>query len=479
MAPTKATAHATTQAATQSATKEEAQAAAQEIAEAPRPSSDQATGQTRTIDPPPNARLEVGEQTLALATVPASQGHHGMVISPLMNTTGLVALDPGFANTAPCTSEITFIDGDQGILRYRGYPIEQLAKDSTFLEVALLLIRGELPSAHELEAFETRIDKHMYLSDDFRQIFSVMPRRAHPMATLGAAINMMAGFYPESLDPQDPAAVSLATSLVIAKMPTIISYIYRRAQGNALLYPKHGQSYIENFARMTFQLPGERFEVPEVFYRALDSLLILHADHEQNCSTSSVRMIGSAQANLYMSVSGGVSALSGPLHGGANEAVLNMLSYIRDNELEPKEFMTRVKDKTSGMKLMGFGHRVYKSYDPRAAIVKQSADAVLAALGVKDELLDIAYEVEQVALNDDYFVERRLYPNVDFYTGIIYRAMGFPSSMFTALFALGRLPGWIAQWREMISDPAGRIGRPRQVYVGSPKRDYVPINRRS
>ncbi|MDR2565864.1 MAG: citrate synthase [Bifidobacteriaceae bacterium] len=427
----------------------------------------------------PQVSLQVGDRTIELATVRASQGNHGIVMTPLMKETGLISLDTGYLNTAPCASQITFIDGDAGILRYRGYPIEQLAEKSTFLEVALLLIRGELPSAHDLEAFETRIDKHMYLSDDFRQIFSVMPRRAHPMATLGAAINMMAGFYPESLDPLDPSAASLATVLLLAKMPTIISYIYRRAQGNALLYPKHGQSYIENFARMTFQLPGERFDAPDVFYRALDTLLILHADHEQNCSTSSVRMIGSAQANLYMSVSGGVSALSGPLHGGANEAVLNMLSYIRDNDIEPKDFMARVKDKRSGAKLMGFGHRVYKSYDPRAAIVKKQADAVLAALGVKDELLDIAHEVEQAALSDDYFAERRLYPNVDFYTGIIYRAMGFPASMFTPLFALGRLPGWIAQWREMIQDPAGKIGRPRQIYVGEPQRDYVPVNQRS
>ncbi|MDR1441056.1 MAG: citrate synthase [Bifidobacteriaceae bacterium] len=426
----------------------------------------------------PRVRLEVDDKALELATIPATQGNHGVVVTPLMSQTGLVALDPGFLNTAACTSEITFIDGDQGILRYRGYPIEQLATQSSFLEVALLLMKGELPNAHDLEAFETRIDKHMYLSDDFRQIFSVMPRRAHPMATLGAAINMMAGFYPESLDPLDPAAVNLATVLMLAKMPTVISYIYRRAQGNALLYPRPGQNYVENFARMTFQLPGEKFEVPDVFYRALDTLLILHADHEQNCSTSSVRMIGSAQANLYMSVSGGVSALSGPLHGGANEAVLNMLSYIRDNEISPKDFMTQVKDKRSGVKLMGFGHRVYKSYDPRAAIVKEQADAVLDALGVKDELLDIAHEVEQVALSDDYFIERRLYPNVDFYTGIIYRAMGFPASMFTPLFALGRLPGWIAQWREMIVDPSGKIGRPRQIYVGEPHRDYVPVEKR-
>ncbi|MDR1118788.1 MAG: citrate synthase [Bifidobacteriaceae bacterium] len=420
-------------------------------------------------------RLEVGGNVLELDVKRAQEGADGIVLAPLMAQTGMVSLDPGLLNTASCTSDITFIDGDKGVLRYRGYPIEQLAEHSTFLEVALLLIRGELPSQQELEGFEARIDKHMYLSDDFRQIFSVMPRRAHPMATLGAAINMMAGFYPESLDPLDPAAVKLATALLLAKMPTVISYIYRRAQGNALLYPQPGQSYIENFARMTFQLPGERFEVPDAFYRALDTLLILHADHEQNCSTSSVRMIGSARANLYMSVSGGVSALSGPLHGGANEAVLEMLSYIRDNSIDPRDFMTKVKNKESGVKLMGFGHRVYKSYDPRAAIVKKQADAVLDALGVRDELLDIAREVEDVALSDDYFVERRLYPNVDFYTGIIYRAMGFPASMFTPLFALGRLPGWIAQWREMIIDPAGKIGRPRQVYTGPGQRDYIPL----
>jgi citrate synthase len=426
----------------------------------------------------PPVRLEVGDTALELGVQRATEGLDGIVMTPLMSQTGMVSLDPGYLNTAACTSKITFIDGDKGVLRYRGYPIEQLAEQSTFLEVALLLIRGDLPSRPELEAFEARIDKHMYLSDDFRQIFSVMPRRAHPMATLGAAINMMAGFYPESLDPLDPSAVKLATALMLAKMPTIISYIYRRAQGNALLYPQHGQSYIENFARMTFQLPGERFEVPDAFYRALDTLLILHADHEQNCSTSSVRMIGSARANLYMSVSGGVSALSGSLHGGANESVLDMLSHIRDNGIDPRDFMTMVKNKEAGIKLMGFGHRVYKSYDPRAAIVKQQADAVLEALGVRDELLDIAYEVEQVALSDDYFVERRLYPNVDFYTGIIYRAMGFPASMFTPLFALGRLPGWIAQWREMVGDPTGKIGRPRQVYVGCEKRDYVPLDGR-
>ncbi|MDR1798574.1 MAG: citrate synthase [Bifidobacteriaceae bacterium] len=426
----------------------------------------------------PVAQLRVGDQELDLETMAATAGNTGLSIAPLLKQTGLVALDPGFLNTASCTSQITYIDGDAGVLLYRGYPIEQLAAHSTFLEVTWLLLRGELPTAAELEAFEARVDKHMYLSDDFRQIFSVMPRRAHPMATLGAAINMMAGYYPESLDPKDPSAVSLATVLLLAKMPTIVSYIYRRAAGNALLYPKHGQSYVENFARMTFQLPGEKFEVPPAFYRALDTLLILHADHEQNCSTSTVRLVGSARANIYMSVSAGVSALSGPLHGGANEAVLNMLAYIRDHDLTPKEFMEKVKAKQDGIRLMGFGHRVYKNYDPRAAIVKQQCDAVLDALGVKDELLAIARDLEEVALSDDYFISRKLYPNVDFYTGIIYRAMGFPPSMFTPLFALGRLPGWMAQWREMVTDPTAKIGRPRQIYMGETGRDYVPLEQR-
>ncbi|MCL2803960.1 MAG: citrate synthase [Micrococcales bacterium] len=426
----------------------------------------------------PPVSLKVGENELGLDTVQAAQGNDGIVVAPLMRDTGLVAVDPGFVNTASCYSEITFIDGDKGVLQYRGYPIEQLAEQSTFLEVAWLLMRGELPNKDELEAFEARVDKHMYLSDDFRQIFSVMPRHAHPMATLAAAVTTMAGFYPESIDPLDPTAVNLATVLLMAKMPTMVSYIFRRAQGNALLYPNHGESYVQNFARMTFQLPGEKFDVPDAFYKALEVLLILHADHEQNCSTSTVRLIGSAQANLYMSISGGVGALSGPLHGGANEAVLNMLAFIRDNNIDPQDFMTKVKNKEGGVKLMGFGHRVYKNYDPRAAIVKKSADAVLKELGIKDELLDIAYEVEQVALNDEYFIQRKLYPNVDFYTGIIYRAMGFPPTMFTPLFALGRLPGWIAQWREGIEDPAGKIGRPRQIYTGYTSRDYVPVAKR-
>jgi citrate synthase len=423
---------------------------------------------------PGQARLSVGDDTLDLARVAATAGADGLAISDLLAKTGKVTVDPGFMNTAACRSDITFIDGAEGILRYRGYPIEQLAANSTFLEVAYLLIHGELPTHYELDQFVERIDRHMYLPEDFREILSMQPRNSHPMASLGAAIQTMACFYPESMDPLNPAAVELATVLLLAKMPTMVSYIHRRAAGYALLYPVRGEGYVRNFARMTFARPGEAADLPDALVDALDTLLILHADHEQNCSTSTVRLVGSAQANLYSSISAGVAALSGPLHGGANEAVLEMLARIRDSGRDVQSFMSKVKGKRDGAKLMGFGHRVYKNYDPRAAIVKRSADRVLAALGVNDELLDIAREVEEIALNDDYFISRKLYPNVDFYTGIIYRAMGFPSSMFTPLFAFGRLPGWIAQWREMMADPTTRIGRPRQVYVGHPKRDFIP-----
>ncbi|MDR3202487.1 MAG: citrate synthase [Bifidobacteriaceae bacterium] len=424
-------------------------------------------------------RLAVGNRELDLARVEATAGNDGVGISALLASTGLMTVDPGFMNTASCASDITFIDGAEGILRYRGYPIEQLAEHSTYLETAYLLIHGRLPAQSELDAFLDRVGRHMYLPEDFREILSVQPRSSHPMAVLGAAIQTMACFYPESMDPLNEAAVELATGLLLAKMPTIISYIHRRAAGYALLYPVRGEGYIRNFARMTFAHPGEEPDIPDALVRALDTLLILHADHEQNCSTSTVRMVGSAHANLYSSISAGVAALSGPLHGGANEAVLSMLAKIRDSGRDVKSFMEKVKNKEEGVKLMGFGHRVYKNYDPRAAIVRKSADEVLAALGVNDELLDIAREVEAIALQDDYFISRKLYPNVDFYTGIIYRAMGFPSSMFTPLFAFGRLPGWIAQWCEMMHDPTTRIGRPRQIYVGPVERDYVPIEDRA
>lgn len=422
--------------------------------------------------------LTVDGTSLELPVVPATEGNSGLNVSTLLRSTGKVTLDPGFMNTASCESKITYIDGDAGILRYRGYPIEQLAAGSSFLEVAYLLLKGELPSAAELEAFESRVNRHTFVHEDFRTFMGTFPRNGHPMAVLASAINALATFYPESLDPHDDDTVELATVLLLAKTRTITSYLHRRAAGEPLLYPDYSRGYVDDFLRMTFAVPYMAYESDPVVVKALDTLLILHADHEQNCSTSTVRMVGSSNANLYASVAAGVNALSGPSHGGANEAVLAMLTEIQADGGDATEFMRRVKDKEDGVRLMGFGHRVYKNYDPRAAIVKDSAHEVLEALGVEDEMLDIAMKLEEIALNDDYFIERKLYPNVDFYTGLIYKAMGFSPQMFTPLFALGRMPGWIAQWREMMKDPAMKIGRPRQIYTGYTERDYVPVAQR-
>ncbi|MDM7855667.1 citrate synthase [Cellulomonas alba] len=413
-----------------------------------------------------------------LPIVTATEGNDGIVVSSLLRDTGLVTVDPGFMNTASCESRITYIDGDAGILRYRGYPIDQLAESSSFLEVAYLLIHGELPSADELSAFEDRVNRHTLVHEDFRTFMGTFPRGAHPMAVMSSAINALSTFYPESLDPFDPETVELATVLLLAKTRTITSYVHRTSRGEPLLYPDYSRGYVEDFLRMTFAVPYEQYTADPVVVEALDKLLILHADHEQNCSTSTVRIVGSSHANLYASVAAGVNALSGPLHGGANEAVLTMLDEIQANGGDASEFMRRVKNKEQGVRLMGFGHRVYKNYDPRAAIVKKSAHAVLQALGKDDELLDLALGLEEIALSDDYFVSRKLYPNVDFYTGLIYKAMGFHPSMFTPLFALGRMPGWIAQWREMMNDPQTKIGRPRQIYTGEVEREYVPADRR-
>jgi len=427
---------------------------------------------------PTSVTLTAEGTTLELPVVQATEGSSGFVVSSLLSQTGLTTLDPGFTNTASCESKITFIDGEKGILRYRGYPIEQLAERSTFLEVAYLLIHGELPSKDELESFSERINRHTLVHENFRTFMGTFPPGAHPMAVMAAAINALGTFYPESLDPFDEEAVELATVLILAKVRTITSYLHRQQKGEPLLYPDYSRGYVEDFLRMTFAAPYEKYDADPVVVAALDKLLILHADHEQNCSTSTVRMVGSAHANLYASVAAGVNALSGPLHGGANEAVLKMLSQIQADGGDPSAFMTKVKNKVNGVRLMGFGHRVYKSYDPRAAIVKASADAVLETLGKNDELLEIARGLEEIALNDEYFISRKLYPNVDFYTGLIYKAMGFDESMFTPLFALGRMPGWIAQWREMMKDPATKIGRPRQVYTGATERDYVPVEER-
>jgi citrate synthase len=416
--------------------------------------------------------------SLPLPVTEATDGPSGLEAGALLKETGYVTLDPGFVNTASCASSITFIDGDEGILRYRGYPIDQLAEKSSFIEVSYLLIYGELPTDAELEAFSDRIRRHTLLHEDLRRFFDGFPRDAHPMAVLSSAVSALSTFYQDSLDPFDQQHVEMTTVRLMAKLPTIASYAYKKSVGQPLLYPDNSLGYVENFLRMTFGVPATPYEVDPTMSRVLDMLFVLHADHEQNCSTSTVRLVGSSNANLFASVSAGVNALFGPLHGGANQAVLEMLKSIHEDGDDVDGFVRRVKDKEPGVKLMGFGHRVYKNYDPRAAIVKKATTEVLEKLGVDDPLLDIAMRLEDVALSDDYFVSRKLYPNVDFYTGVIYKAMGFPTPMFTVLFALGRLPGWIAQWREMIEDPATKIGRPRQVYVGSAERDYVAAGQR-
>ncbi|ONI78659.1 citrate (Si)-synthase [Actinosynnema sp. ALI-1.44] len=415
---------------------------------------------------------------LEMAVVPATEGSNGIELGKLLSKTGLVTLDPGFVNTAACSSEITYIDGDAGILRYRGYPIEQLAEHSTFIEVSYLLIYGELPSEAQLNDFTTKISRHTLLHEDLKRFFDGFPRDAHPMPVLSSAVSALSTFYPETLKPVTDERTEIATIRLLAKLPTIAAYAYKKSVGQPFLYPDNSLGLVENFLRMTFGFPAEPYDVDPALARALDLLFILHADHEQNCSTSTVRLVGSSEANLFASISAGINALFGPLHGGANSAVLEMLEGIRDSSGDVKSFVNKVKNKEDGVKLMGFGHRVYKNYDPRAAIIKKTADEILGKLGGDDSLLDIAKQLEEHALADDYFVQRKLYPNVDFYTGLIYRAMGFPTKFFTVLFALGRLPGWIAHWREMTNDPATKIGRPRQVYIGPKERDYVAMDAR-
>ncbi|GAB2954533.1 citrate synthase [Micromonospora polyrhachis] len=423
-------------------------------------------------------KLEHPQGQLSMPVQPAVEGPSGIGVGKLLKETGLVTYDPGFVNTAACSSEITYIDGDAGILRYRGYPIEQLAEKSSFLEVSYLLAYGQLPTEQQLADFAERIRRHSLLHEEMRRFFDGFPRDAHPMAVLSSAVSAISTFYQDSLDPFDQEHVEISTIRLMAKVPTIASYAYKKSIGQAMLYPDNSLGYVENFLRMTFGVPAEEYEVDPVMAKVLDMLFVLHADHEQNCSTSTVRLVGSSNANLFASVSAGVNALFGPLHGGANQAVLEMLERIRVEGGDVQSFVRRVKDREQGVKLMGFGHRVYKNYDPRAAIVKKAAQDVLSRMAKPDPLLDIAMQLEEIALADDFFVSRRLYPNVDFYTGLIYKAMGFPTKMFTVLFALGRLPGWIAQWREMISDPETKIGRPRQIYTGADERDYVPLDQR-
>ena len=429
-----------------------------------------ATDDTATL------RYPGGETELPI--VHATEGSDGIDIGSLLSKTGHTTFDNGFANTAPVKSAITYIDGGAGILRYRGYPIEQLAEKSTFIEVTYLLIHGELPNADQLAAFSQQIQRHTMLHEDLKRFFDGFPRNAHPMPVLSSVVNALSAYYQDSLDPSDNDQVELSTIRLLGKLPTIAAYAYKKSAGQPFLYPDNSLSLVENFLRMTFGLPAEPYQADPEVVRALDLLFVLHADHEQNCSTSTVRLVGSSRANLFTSISGGINALWGPLHGGANQAVLEMLETIRDEHANVEDFVRKVKNREDGIKLMGFGHRVYKNYDPRARIVKEQADKILGKLGGDDELLGIAKELEEAALTDDYFIERKLYPNVDFYTGLIYRAIGFPPRMFTVLFALGRLPGWIAHWREMHDEGDSRIGRPRQVYIGHTSRDYVGIDGR-
>ena len=417
--------------------------------------------------------LENGEYSLPVYT--GSEEEKGIDISSLRSQSGYVTLDTGYKNTGATTSAITFLDGEQGILRYRGYPIEQLAEKSSFLEVSYLLLYGELPNAKELAEFTNRITRHTLVHEDVKKFFDGYPSNAHPMGQLCSLICSLSSYYPESLNPNRPKdEVDLSIVRILAKMPTLVSWIYKKSIGHPLIYPNNKLDYVTNFMFMTFGMRTEDFVADPVIIEALDKLLILHADHEQNCSTSTVRLVGSSQANPYASVAAGVAALWGPLHGGANQKVIEMLDQIQNDGGNTAKWIEKAKDKNDPFRLMGFGHRVYKNFDPRAKIIKEACDNVLNKLGIHDPILDIAKQLEEVALQDPYFVEKKLYPNVDFYSGIIYRAIGFPTEMFTVLFALGRLPGWLAQWKEMRED-GQPIGRPRQIYTGSTRRDYTNI----
>ena len=407
----------------------------------------------------------------------STEGDSGFDISKLRNETGLVTFDPGYTSTGSTESKITFINGEEGILRHRGYDIADLAENASFNEVSYLLIKGHLPNEEELSHFNREIRHHTLLDEDFKAAFNIFPRNAHPMAVLASSLNILSAYYQDQLDPLDPEQLDKATVRLLAKVPMLAAYAYRASQGKPYMYPDNSLNARENFLRMMFGYPTEEYEVDPVVAKALDKLLILHADHEQNCSTSTVRMIGSAQANMFVSIAGGINALSGPLHGGANQAVLEMLEDIQNNhDGDATDFMNRVKNKEKGVRLMGFGHRVYKNYDPRAAILKETAHEIIDHLG-GDPMLDLAMKLEDIALNDDYFVSRKLYPNVDFYTGLIYRAMGFPTDFFTVLFAIGRLPGWIAQYREQLEINT-KINRPRQIYTGETLRKVTPRNER-
>ncbi len=425
-----------------------------------------------------DAVLRYGDEELTLPVHESTEGDNGLDISSLRSTFGMVTLDRGFANTAEGASDVTFINGEEGILRYRGYPIEQLAENASFLEVAYLLQYGELPTKSELEDYEEAITYHTLLREDMKHLFEAFPHKAHPMQILVSATSALASYYPDALDPLDLDSVDVSSRRLIAKTPTMIAWSYKYTVHQPYVYPDNTLDYSSNFLRMMFSVPAEDYLADPVVAKALNMLLILHADHGQNCSSSAVRLVGSSHANIFSSIAAGIAGLSGPLHGGANQAVLEMLDQIVASGEDLDTVVRRAKDKDDPFRLMGFGHRVYKNFDPRARIIKQTASDVLDALGIDDPILDLARQLEEVALSDDYFVERKLYPNVDFYSGIIYRAMGFPTDMFTVLFALGRLPGWLAQWRELAADRESRIFRPRQLYSGPAKRDMTPLDQR-
>jgi len=423
------------------------------------------------------ARLEVNEKSIDLPLVMGSESEIGIDISKLRSQTKAITLDPGFVNTGSCESGITYLDGENGILRYRGYPIEQLAEKSNFLEVSYLLIYGELPTNLQLNDFEYNVKQHTLLHEDVRHIYQAFPKDAHPMAILSSIVCALSTFYPD-FSATDSDAVDLAIWRLMGKLPTIAAWSYKKNIGQPFVYPINEFTYTKNFLNMLFGVPTTNYEVPEEFVKALNVLFILHADHEQNCSTSTVRLVGSSEANLFASISTGIAALWGPLHGGANQAVLEMLKQIHNDGGDVQKFVKLAKDKGSGFRLMGFGHRVYKNFDPRATILKGYCDKILDLLGTPDPLLDIAKQLEEAALTDEYFIERNLYPNVDFYSGIIYKALGFRTDMFTVLFSLGRLPGWIAHWLEM-RNGISKIGRPRQIYTGQTERNYVSLSQRN
>ena len=423
------------------------------------------------------ARLEVNEKSIDLPLVMGSESEIGIDISKLRSQTKAITLDPGFVNTGSCESGITYLDGEKGILRYRGYPIEQLAEKSNFLEVSYLLIYGELPTNQQLNDFEYNVKQHTLLHEDVRHIYQAFPKDAHPMAILSSIVCALSTFYPD-FSATDSEAVDLAIWRLMGKLPTIAAWSYKKNIGQPFVYPINEFTYTKNFLNMLFGVPTTNYEVPEEFVKALNVLFILHADHEQNCSTSTVRLVGSSEANLFASISTGIAALWGPLHGGANQAVLEMLKQIHNDGGDVQKFVKLAKDKGSGFRLMGFGHRVYKNFDPRATILKGYCDKILGLLGTPDPLLDIAKQLEEAALTDEYFIERNLYPNVDFYSGIIYKALGFPTDMFTVLFSLGRLPGWIAHWLEM-RNGISKIGRPRQIYTGQTERNYESLSQRN